>query len=980
MSFAVVVLLASALVAAPVEAPAEAPSAEAPAEPEPAKPAFETFTDDPLAVRRVVLANGLTVMLSENHERPEIFGAVVVRTGGRNDPPNDTGMAHYLEHMLFKGTTKIGTTDWERERPLQEKLVTLYDELKRANGPKRKEIETEIRRTVAQTYAFAVPNEIDQLLEDIGSTHVNAFTTYDETVYHNTFPASQIETWLAIYAERFEEPVFRLFPTELEAVYEEKNTAIDTTGYELFRAFMRGAFPGHPYGTNDILGEVEHLKRPSLRAMREYYERWYVPGNMALVLSGDFRSEDVLPLVERHFGAWKAGPDPKPEARPVAPFEADQRLRARVTPVRAGAIAYRTVPESHADFAALQVARRLLSNEQRSGFVDRLGDQGKFLYVQHVPADLAEHNLDVVAYVPRLITQTFSGAEKLVVAQFRRVRDGGFSDRQFQALKDGLILEETEKWEDNRERALAMTHAFVAKGGWEGHLRYLAKLKALTKADVVRVAGELFGERKLVLRSRVGYPKKTRLAKPKHPPVKGRGGAHSQRFAELRAAPKPDPKLDFVEFTTDVATAKVDERTVLRANTNPFDDLYQLELRFGVGTDKIRELDMLEDYLGRIGSTKTKGTHMRERFFELSTTITADAEIDRFVVKLAGPQRHMEAALDLLAELMTAPAAERKPLRQVRREIWAFRRLDRKNPPAVGKALRDHVLYHHDSRYHRELGPRGARLVGPKKLLDAWDEVQGHTVEVGYVGRRPPAEIATAVRDSLPLRAEVHAAVPHLVYGRRPPRETTVYFVPQRGAVQTQLWLAVEGVPVVRADRPEADAFESYFGGGMAGLVFQEVREFRALAYSAHAWYERDEEPIQRGQLVAHVGCQADKTMEALDVMVGLFTKPPAHPDRIELVRGALVRGTETDSPSFRDLQDRIDEWIFEGDRTDPRREALPAYRRLEFDDIMAFHRAHVAGKPIAIMVAGDPRKVKTKDLKRYGKVVRLREWQLYSQ
>jgi zinc protease len=138
-----------------------------------------------------------------------------------------------------------------------------------------------------QTYAFAVPNELDQMLGELGGTGINAFTSYDETVYHNTFPASQIDTWLQIYAHRFEDPVFRLFPTELEAVYEEKNSAMDTTGYELFRTFMRGAFPGHPYGRNDILGEVEHLKRPSLRVMKEYFDRWYVPGNMALVLSGD---------------------------------------------------------------------------------------------------------------------------------------------------------------------------------------------------------------------------------------------------------------------------------------------------------------------------------------------------------------------------------------------------------------------------------------------------------------------------------------------------------------------------------------------------------------------------------------------------------------------------------------------------------------------------------------------------------------------
>jgi predicted Zn-dependent peptidase len=270
--------------------------------------------------------------------------------------------------------------------------------------------------------------------------------------------------------------------------------------------------------------------------------------------------------------------------------------------------------------------------------------------------------------------------------------------------------------------------------------------------------------------------------------------------------------------------------------------------------------------------------------------------------------------------------------------------------------------------------------VGAKKLLAAWDRVQGYEVEVGYVGREKPDAIAAAVRETLPLRNDARPEVPHLVYPRRVPTETTVYFVPQRGAVQTQLWFAVEGTPVQPKERPSADAFEAYFGGGMAGLVFQEVREFRALAYAAGGRYERDDEVVQRSQLLAHVGCQADKTHEAIDVMLELITKMPQRRDRIDLVRASLVRSQETDSPSFRELQDQIDEWRHEGERDDPRRHTIPAYRELEFDDIAEFYRAHVAGKPLSIMVVGDPRKVKPKDLKKYGKLVRLREWRLYSQ
>ncbi len=939
---------------------------------------------DPQGVRQVVLDNGLTVLLSENHERPEIFGAVVVRTGGKNDPTDNTGMAHYLEHMLFKGTTDLGTTDWEAERPLQTRLEQLYEQLRGADDAKRKQIQREISKTVAQTYRYVVPNEVDQLLEQIGGTGVNAFTTYDETVYHNTFPASQLPSWLEIYAHRFEDPVFRLFPTELEAVYEEKNIAIDTTGYELFRSFMRAAFPGNPYGSNDILGEVEHLKRPSLKAMRAYYERWYVPANMALVLAGDFDTDEVLPLVQARFGQWKAKPLADPPEYPLAPFEEGARTTVRKSPIRVGAIAFRTVPESHPDYAALLLARRLLSNEQRSGLVDRLSDDGKLLIAFYVPADFADTNLDVVAYVPRLLTQSFRGAERIVLRQFERIAKGEFDERELEALREGLLAEDALRWEDNRERALAIAHSFVARGGWKSYLDHRERLRTITKADVVRVAAELFGPRHLVLRSRAGYPRKERLDKPTTPPVKPRKGAHSEFYRHMQAVPSAPARVPLVDVAGDVDQAVVAPGTTLSANANPFNDIYTLELRFAVGTDVMRELDVLDDYLGRIGSETHDRTAFRRELFRIATTLEAEAEPDRFVVRLQGPQRHLPRALALLGELMRKPELERKPLRQVRREIWGYRRIERKDAVNVAQALRERVVFGEHSSYLREVGPGGARATGVGKLRRAWADVLRHKLELRYVGERPATEIAEAVHAALPLPQLGAPAEPWDVYPRALPSAasggtTTVYFVPRRSAVQTQIWVAVEGDAITPAEHGAADAFSEYFGGSMAGLVFQEIREFRALAYSAHARYERDEEPHQRGYLLGHVGCQADKTFDALDVLVGLVTDMPARAERLELVRPALVRSQETASPPFRELQDTIERWQHMGYASDPRRELIGAYRELELADIERFYRAHVAGRPLAIMVVGDPRKVDPKRLRKYGKLVRVREGSLYS-
>ena len=297
----------------------------------------------------------------------------------------------------------------------------------------------------------------------------------------------------------------------------------------------------------------------------------------------------------------------------------------------------------------------------------------------------------------------------------------------------------------------------------------------------------------------------------------------------------------------------------------------------------------------------------------------------------------------------------------------------------AARLLRDHVLYGDNSQHQRELGPRGARRTSARRLMAAWDEVQRYAVEVGYVGRETPTAVAGAVERRLRFAAAPRPAVPHVVYPRHTAPETTIYFVPRRDAVQTQLWFAVEGEPVPAGEQAAADAFSEYFGGSMAGLVFQEVREFRALAYAASARFARDEEPGQRGHLLGHVGCQADKTFDVLDVMVGLITKMPERGDRLELVRSTLLRGQETESPAFRALQDKLRDWQLLGYTQDPRRALLPAYAALEFADIVGFYRRHVAGRPLAIMIVGDPRKADPERLRKYGKLVRLREGQLYS-
>lgn len=944
-------------------------------------PSYErqTFEDDPIGVQQFVLANGLTVLLTENHERPEVFGAVVVRTGGKNDPADNTGMAHYLEHMLFKGTQTLGTSNWAAEAPLQDKLVELFERHKQAGSEtERAAVQAEIAKVVEQTYAYAIPNELDRMLAELGSTNVNAFTSEDETVYYNSFPASQIDNWLTICAHRFVDPVFRLFPTELEAVYEEKNISLDRFEVKLFERFMAGAFPEHPYGTQSVLGEIEHLKQPSLVAMQAYFDEYYVANNMALVLSGDFDAEAIMPMIAERFGTWRSGPEPKRQTGTVEPFVGREVMKLRMTPVRVGAYGFRTPTARDDDYAALQVMRELLSNEQGSGFIDTLVSDGKILIALPYPLELADHGLDIVFFAPRIFGQSFKRAESLVLEQFRRVARGEFDEAKMLAIRDGLRRAEDRQWEDNEERALALANSFIRRDSWQAYLEYRERLANVTREDVMRVAATYFGDDHLAMRSRLGVSKPPRLSKPSYPAVEPVVGARSSFYDQVMAQASPSATLRFVDFEADVVTTPISDGVVLRTNKNPFNDTYSLELVFGVGTEQLRELGIAAEYIERIGTREYSPTALREQLSLLGTTLSISVDDARTSVSLTGPEQHLAAALALLDDLLREPIADPKRWKALRREHAGIDRVERKDPKQLAKAAREYVMYGEDSTFLRGYGRAGLLELDPDTLLATWRRAQGYALELRYTGQRPPSDVAKILSESLTLAGPRTPAVAYVVRERTMPSRDTVYFMPRRKLIQTQLAFMVDGDPVTADHYAAADAYGEFMGGGMGGLVFQEIREFRALAYSAWGAFLRDEHPAQAGYFMGGIGCQADKTREAIEVMMGLIRELPDRPERIDALRSALVRGLESRSPGFRELQDTIAYWRKLGHTDDPRRPLLDGYASTDFADIQAFHAAQIAGRPVILVVVGDPRQVDKSELARWGEVVELREQQVF--
>ena len=394
------------------------------------------------------LYNGLKVVLCEEHSTATVFGTVYVHVGSKNDPLDATGMAHYFEHIMFKGTDKIGTTDWEKEMVYLDSIDLMYDKLHETDIPEeRTAIQRKINELSIAACQYAIPNETDMILKRMGGTNLNTGTSYDYTIYHNSFPSNQMEKWMYVYVERFRNPVFRLFQSELETVYEEKNMGSDNPVSVFAETMFKECFGEHPYG-RPIVGLTEHLKNPQTSKMREFYETYYVANNMTLILVGDFDKEEVKPMVEEKFGLLRKGELPEKPEYELPAFDKEVVKEVRMTPIKMGFIIYKGIDNRSEDNIPFSVMMACINNEGATGLLDEAVLDKKFLSAQMLPLSLEEHGSLIFLYMPKIIGQSHKKAEKVLLDAIDRIKTGDFSDVLFEAQKAKLLRDRTLKLEN----------------------------------------------------------------------------------------------------------------------------------------------------------------------------------------------------------------------------------------------------------------------------------------------------------------------------------------------------------------------------------------------------------------------------------------------------------------------------------------------------------------------------------------------------
>lgn len=931
-------------------------------------------SENPLKVSKIILDNGFTVYLNEDHSEPKVYGRVVVKAGSKNDPTDATGIAHYFEHIMFKGTDKIGTIDYASEKVFLDSIVMMYDQLGATTDKKEREkIQIKINDLSIKASAFAIPNETDKLLKKYGSTELNAYTSYEQTVYHNTFPPQQIERWLEIYYERFRNPVFRLFQSELETVYEEQNMYADMMGYDFQVDMMKKIFQKHPYGQEQIIGRVEHLKNPSLSKMAKFFQDYYVANNMALILTGDFETEKVMPMIKAKFGQLPQGNVPAfdKEKYKEAPYKGREFHKVNLLPIRIGFIAYRGVPNRHADEKALDLMANILSNNAGTGLLDKLKEQNEVMEIGSEVMQFNDEGVIAVYMMPKVIGgKSLNELELIVMQKIDSLKQGFFDEDLISSLKLSHKKDNVEYTENARYRAGIIEDAFVSGFEWQDVLEDAANYDKLNKADVIRVANQYLGENRLVYFNGPGLPKKGE--KVKKPPFKPIPSANSDRESEyaksLENIPTVVPTPQFTDFKTDFAVNDIRNKVKLFSSQNQVNDIFSLNISFGVGTDTDKLLDPAADLLKELATDSMSLQQIRKAFQKIGTEYYAYANNSNFTIYMSGFDQNLEESVRLLSEVLLRTKADQKQIDKLIQNIKQEEKLAKDDQNAMDDALYNYVFYGSKSPYLDRLVAKDIAKLTTEQLLSSLKQVLNYETNVYYVGTLKPEVVAQAMNKYFPFAAELKdkdQRIKHI----QPYTENLVFVCDNKKAIQSAINLYVPGEKTSRTEKIQASLFNDYFGRGMSSIVFQEIREFRSLAYGASAYYNSysNKYPDEKGYLFGFMNTQSDKTIDAIQALDSIISFMPEKPERLDIIKQANRESVNSGKPNFRWLPYSAAYWLEEGYTEDPRKTNYEYFQKAEFKDITAFYKKFVSGKNTVYIITGNTKNIDLKKLETFG-------------
>ncbi len=929
---------------------------------------YQTYANDPTGLRLYTLENGLKVYLSKNEEEPKIQTLIAVRAGSTYDPADNTGLAHYLEHMVFKGTDEIGTQDWEKEEVLIAEISELYEQHKAATDPEEKKaIYRKIDSVSQEASKLSIANEYDKMVSSLGAEGTNAFTSSEQTVYVNKIPSNELDKWLTVESERFSTLVLRLFHTELEAVYEEFNRGQDSDGRKQYQAVLEGLYPTHPYGTQTTIGESEHLKNPSMVAIHDYYNKYYVPNNMAVILSGDLDFDATIKKVSDAFGSFQKKEVSRPSFPEEKPIAAPIEKEVFGPTAESVYVAFRTDGIGSEDEKKVMLIDYLLANSQ-AGLIDlNLNQKQKVQSASSFTNFDNDYGFHLIYGMPKA-DQSLEEVKDLLLAEVEKIKKGEFEDWLIEAVINDLKLSEIRQYENASATAYAHMNAFIHFQDWDERVSFVEDLKSITKQDLVEYANEHYKDNYVAVYKRVGED--TNIAKVENPaitPVQLNRDKQSAFITEFNKTEAPELKPQYIDYQEALKTTTTNSGLPVSYIENETNDLFNLYVIFDMGQDNDKEFSLAAGYLDYLGTDQLSPEEVKQEFYKLGINYFVSSGADKTYVGLSGLKENLPKGLELLENLWQNAKADQETYDKYVAQILKGREDDKTQKSNIlFNGLVNYGKYGEDSRLRNIFTAAELREKNPEELVQKIKELRNYKQRIFYYGKELDNAVA-ALDKNHSIEGELKDYPEAKTYSEQ---ETggNVYFV-DYDMVQSEMVFLAKGENFDAKNMAATSLFNTYFGSGLSSIVFQEIRESKSLAYSAYSSYQMAPEVDKPNYVMAYIGTQANKMPQAVDAMMELMTNMPEASEQFEAAKEATLKKIAAERITKTSIFWNYESLKKRGLDHDMRKEMYETIQDMTLEDLKEFFDKNIKGENYNVLVIGNKKDVDMDALAKLGEV-----------
>ena len=841
-------------------------------------------------------------------------------------------------------------------------------------------MQKEINRLSIKQSEYVIPNEFDHIISRFGGSDLNAYTSYDITAYFNTFTSDYMEQWIEVNSERLLNPVFRLFQSELETVYEEKNMYSDNIFTAPLEAVLEQFYKDHPYRYS-IIGNSENLKKPNLKEMDKFFKQYYVGNNMGLILCGDFDSGKVIPMLEESFGRIEAGTKKENASVKPQPFKGRETMKAKIPmPLIKGFVKlYRGPQATSDDKEALQIICSMLCNNNGTGYFDLLtADNKVMMALAEYSDDMIDGNIIMLGAIPKLMFQSKAKAEKLINKEIFKIKNGEFSDSLFNAVKQELRKQVLMGYESSENRFALMIDNFANGITWDKYCQKLYKLESLSKEDIVTCANKYISDDYLYVEKKYGKYPKDKIEKPeiKPIPLSENDTRRSQYFESMERSDSTDINIKLVDFNNDCSTLSLGEKCNLFYKETGANDIFECKIIYKIGTNAEPMLAITDLYLNLIGTDSLDYEMLRKSIQSLGGSMEFNSNPQTFSLKVTGFDDKYKETMSLVKHFMTNAKGNKKMLNTIKSSQKINDQSFMKSGIEIANAIFERISRGENSSYLNKVNIKEINKLKENTLINLFSNVMEYECDIHYSGTLSADKVKNIITNLIDTKSiskpSVSYSDPNYIVYDKP----IIYFYNHKDSRQSIIkgyFTTCEELSI--ADRPKMRLLNHYLGGDMTSVMFQQIREFRSLAYSAYSNLSMvpPKHGAKRVVLETSLSTQSDKTIEAIYLLDSLIANMPLNEISFISTKRGLSNYANNNYPDIRSITQKIAEDKSAG-YDYSRLSELSMAKDISFDEFNDFYNKMIKKANGTYIIVGNKKSIDMKKLAEFAEIIYVKD------